>query len=338
MKRVFGVMIVLLLAVSLLAACGPGTPAEFTLSGVTVSPSAPVVNDTVTISATVKNVGEQSGGCDVGLTIGDYTDSKSVSALAGGASSSVSFSYDATTVGSYTATLSTPDATATKSFTVKEDGVDGNGNGDGDGAVPTWSVGDTWTWDCSYENPGGRCISDSGVLEVTMVGEETVEGVACYHLAGAFVPPARRDAATLPLTLTLGDIEVWHSQDYMDYVKMSSQIVELPGLPSTVTWAYPGDYGWPYEVGKTWSYTTHVVAGTLDEIYDKVSEVVAVETVTVPAGTFECYHVVVYEPANPDIYTNEYWFNADVRNSVKVLDRDLWKGEETRELSSYSVS
>ena len=176
------------------------------------------------------------------------------------------------------------------------------------------------------------------MLEVTVVGEETVGGADSYHLTGAFVPPARRDAATLPLTLTLGDMEVWHSKDYMDYVKMSSEIIELPGLPSTVTWAYPGDYGWPYEVGKTWSYTTHVVAGTLDEIYDKVSEVVAVETVTVPAGTFECYHVVVYEPANPDIYTNEYWFNADVKNSVKVVDRDLWKGEETRELSSYSVS
>ena len=340
MKRVFGVMVVLLLAVSLLAACGPGTPAEFTLSGVTVSPSAPVVNDTVTISATVKNVGEQSGDCDVGLTIGDYTDSKSVSALAGGASSSVSFSYDATTAGSYTATLSTPDATATKSFTVKEEGVDGNGDGDGDGdgAVPTWSTGDTWTWDCSYENPGGRTIRDSGILQVTVVGEETVEGVACYHLTGAFVPEATRDAATLPLTLHLGDLEVWHSKDHMEYVKMSSQIIELPGLPSTVTWAYPGDYGWPYEVGGTWGYTTHVVAGTLDEIYDKVSDVVGVETITVPAGTFECYHIVVYEPANPDIYTNEYWFNADVKTSVKVIDRDLWQGEETRELSSYSVS
>ncbi|PIW40561.1 MAG: hypothetical protein COW22_01080, partial [Chloroflexi bacterium CG15_BIG_FIL_POST_REV_8_21_14_020_46_15] len=116
MKKFLGVILVLLLAVSFVAACGPGTPAEFTLSPVTVSPSAPVVNDTVTISATVTNAGEQSGSCDVSLTIGGYTDSESVT-LAGGESTPVSFSYTATTEGSYTVTVSTPDDSKSKSFT-----------------------------------------------------------------------------------------------------------------------------------------------------------------------------------------------------------------------------
>jgi predicted small lipoprotein YifL len=341
MKRVFGVMVVLLLAVSFLAACGPGTPAEFTLSGVTVSPSAPVVNDTVTIAATVTNDGEQAGGCDVSLTIGDYTDSKSVSSLAGGASGSVSFSYDATTVGSYTVTLSTPDDSATKSLTVKEEGVDGNGNGNGDGvgAVPTWSVDDTWAYACSYANPDGRTKQDSGELVVTMIGEETVGGEACYKQAGEFIPPATRDAADMPLTLHVGTADIWTSKAHLVYVVMSSAIAELPGLPSTVTWTLTGDYGWPLEVGKTWSSSVRVVAGPLDIITELENKVLGMETITVPAGTFECYHIVAYEPTSPNTYTNEFWFNADdVKSNVKEIDRALWAGEETRELISYSVS
>jgi hypothetical protein len=63
------------------------------------------------------------------------------------------------------------------------------------------------------------------------------------------------------------------------------------------------------------------------------------ETITVPAGTFECYHIVAYEPTSPNTYTNEFWFNADdVKSNVKEIDRSLWAGEETRELISYSVS
>ncbi|RLC59728.1 MAG: hypothetical protein DRH54_01920, partial [Chloroflexi bacterium] len=58
-------------------------------------------------------------------------------------------------------------------------------------------------------------------------------------------------------------------------------------------------------------------------------------TITVPAGTFECYHIVVYDAGSPDIYTNEFWFNADVKSSVKVMERDIWAGEEIRELTSY---
>lgn len=339
MKRVFGVMVVLLLAVSFLAACGPGAPAEFTLSGVTVSPSPATVDDTVTISATVNNVGEQSGDCVVSLTVGDYTDSMSVSALAGGASDSVSFSYAATTAGSYTVTLSTPDASATKSLTVKEEEEDGNGDGDGAGAVPTQSVGDTWVYDCSYANPGGKTEQDTCELTVTVVGEEAVGDEDCYKSAGVFEPAATRDAADMPLTLHIETADIWTSKDHLVYLKMSSAIAELPGLPSTVTWTLTGDYGWEFSEGKTWSGSVRVVAGVLDEITDLEFEVLGMETITVPAGTFECYHLVVSESGSPGTYVNEYWINTDdVKSVVKEVEAALWAGEEIRELSSYSVS
>jgi len=336
MKRVFGVMVVLLLAVSFLAACGPGAPAEFTLSGVTVSPSPATVDDTVTISATVNNVGEQSGDCAVSLTVNGDTDSKSVSALAGGASSSVSFSYAATTAGDYTVTLSTPDDSATKSLTVKAE-EDGDGNGDGDGAVPTQSVGDYWVYDCSYT--GGKIELHTCELTVTVTGEEAIGEEACYMSAGVFEPAATREAADMPLTLNIETADIWTSKAKLVYLKMSSAIAELPGLPSTVTWTLAGDYGYPFSEGQTWSGSVRVVAGVLDEITDLEFEVLGLETITVPAGTFDCWHLVVSESGSPGTYVNEYWINTDeVKSVVKEVEAALWKGKETRELSSYSVS
>jgi len=335
MKRVFGVMVILLLTVSFLAACGaPPAPAEFTLSSVTVSPSAPVVDATVTISATVTNVGEESGDCDVGLTIGDYTDSKSVSSLAGGVSSSVSFSYAATTAGDYTAELSTPDDSKSKSFTVSEEGappVEG---------VPTWSVGDYWVLDCSYANPGGKTEQDTCQLTVTVTGEEAVGEEACYMSHGEFTPAATRDAADMPLTLHLETADIWTSKAHLVYLQQSSAIAELPGLPSTVTWTLTGDYGWPFSDEKTWSGSVRVVAGVLDEITDLEFKILGEEeTITVPAGTFDCWHMVAYEPTSPGTYVNEYWINeTKVKSVVKEIERSLWAGVETRELSSYSVS
>ncbi len=339
MKRVFGVMVVLLLAVSFLAACeGEVVPAEFTLSGVTVSPSAPVVNDTVTIAATVTNVGEESGDCDVSLTIGDYTDSKSVSALAGDESADVSFTYAATTAGSYTATLSTPDDSKSKSFTVSEEGAPPPLG------APVWSAGDNWVYTCSYVDAEGTSYEDVE-LNVTFVAEVpagTEEGITedSYKLSAVFVPEATRVAADMPLTLHVGTAGVWNSKEYMEYLKQSSAIAELPGIPSSVTWTYVGDYGWPFTEGKTWSAAVRTVAGTIiDETVDRESKVLGVETITVPAGTFECYHIVSYDPASPDTYTSESWFNATVvKSNVKEIDRSTWSGAETRVLKSYSVS
>jgi len=334
MKRVFGVMVILLLTVSFLAACGePPAPAEFTLSSVTVSPSAPEVNDTVTISATVTNVGEVSGDCDVGLTVGAYTDSESVSSLAGGASSSISFSYAATTAGDYTAELSTPDDSKSKSFTVG--GVAPPVTG-----VPTWTAGDTWVMECSYANPGGKTEEDTCELTVTYQGvDEAVDGEDCYRASGVFEPGATRDAADMPLTLTINTADIWTSKDNLVYMKLSSAIAQLPGLPSNVTWTLTGDYGYPFAEGNTWSGSVRVVAGVLDTITDLEFKVLGEESITVPAGTFDCWHMVAYEPGSPGTYVNEYWINeTKVKSVVKEIERSLWAGVETRELSSYEVS
>jgi predicted small lipoprotein YifL len=347
MKKVFGVILVLLLAVSFLAACGEKAPAEFTLPSVTVSPSAPVVNGTVTISATVKNVGEVSDGCVVNLTIDGYTDSKSVSSLAGGASSSVSFSYTATTEGNYTATVSTPNATMSKNFTVSAGGGGGGNVTNVTMELPVWAVGDNWVYTCTYENPEGTSKYNSSVLNLTVAGEVAAgagEGFpeASYHLTGAFVPQAMRDsiAAGMTLVLHVSTADVWNVKDSLQLVKMSSSIKELPGLPAGVTWAYTTSPSWPLPSGNTWTFTKHTVAGggMIDELVNREGKVLGLENITVPAGTFSCYHFVEYDPASPANYTYEHWYNGTVKSDVKQIDRETWAGAETRVLASYSVS
>ena len=338
MKKFFGVILVLLLAVSFVAACGKA-PAKFTLSSVTISPSAPVVNSTVTISAVVANVGEVSDSCVVNLTIDGYTDSKSIGSLAGDESSNVSFSYAATNNGSYTVTLSTPNDTVTRSLTVKEKGQVDNLT------LPVWFTGDSWVYDCTYENPEGTSKYEPCELSLICTGEvpaRTVEDVneTSYHLNGSFTPQAMRDSIATGLTLVLhvGQADVWNVKDSLQLVKMCSAIKELPGLPACVTWAYTPALSWPPE--DTWNFTKHTYAGggMIDERVNREGKVLEVVDITVPAGTFSCYHIVEYDPASPDTYTYEHWFNATVKSDVKQIDRETWAGAETRVLKSYSVS
>jgi hypothetical protein len=343
MKKILGVILVLLLAISFLAACGTGIKlAEFTLSSVIVSPSTVTVNDTVTISATVTNVGEVSGGCDVSLTVDGYSDSKWVD-LASGGNTTVSFSYAATSEGSYTVTVYTPDDNVTKSLTVKEEGIDQVDNV----TVPVWFVGDNWVYNCSYENPEGAPKYAPSELNVTVVPAGQEEGVneASYHLSGAFTPEATRDSTHPPIpamVLHIGTADIWNSVAHINFLKQSSAITELPGMPASVTWSYASPApSWTLHVGDTWTFTKHTLAGggMVDETVNRQGKVLGLESITVPAGTFSCYHIVEYDPASPDTYTYEHWFNTtEVKSDVKMIDRDTWDGAETRELSSYSVS
>jgi len=343
MKKIFGVILVVLLAVSFLTACGEDKPAEFTLSNVAVFPSTATVNDTVIISATVTNVGEVPGGCDISLTIDGYTDSKSISSLAGDESSDVSFSYIAASEGSYTVTLSTPNATVTKSLTVKEEGIDQVDNV----TVPVWFVGDNWVYNCSYENPEGAPKYAPSELNVTVVPAGQEEGVneASYHLSGAFTPEATRDSTHPPIpamVLHIGTADIWNSVAHINFLKQSSAITELPGMPASVTWSYASPApSWTLHVGDTWTFTKHTLAGggMVDITANRQGKLLGLESITVPAGTFICLHIVEYDPASPDTYTYEHWLNATVvKSDVKMIDRDTWDGAETRVLVSYSVS
>ena len=71
-------------------------------------------------------------------------------------------------------------------------------------------------------------------------------------------------------------------------------------------------------------------------------KVEGMEQITVPAGTFECYHIVWY--VDGDRAAIERWFSTEVKGVVKEINRLYWRlPDQTRvpdiwELKSYSVS
>ncbi|RLJ01882.1 MAG: hypothetical protein DRP11_03745 [Candidatus Aenigmatarchaeota archaeon] len=84
------------------SAAPPPAPAEFEVSDLSVSPSEVEPGESVTVSATVSNVGEESGSYTVELKVdGVVVDSETVT-LDGGTSTSVSFTVTSEVEGSHT--------------------------------------------------------------------------------------------------------------------------------------------------------------------------------------------------------------------------------------------
>ena len=97
-----------------------------------------------------------------------------------------------------------------------------------------------------------------------------------------------------------------------EYYRVTDAGVYDHGTPT-----YPQETGLPWllfplTVGKTWTF----VDGTT---YDRIATVVAIENVTVPAGTFSCYKVsYTWKQDDTEISTDTSWFGDGV-GVVKVV-------------------
>ena len=79
----------------------PPKPAEFEVTGLTVNPRSVLAGETVDISVTVTNVGEESGSYSVNLTINDVTRETIDVELSGGGTRVVEFEVTETSAGTY---------------------------------------------------------------------------------------------------------------------------------------------------------------------------------------------------------------------------------------------
>ena len=195
----------------------------------------------------------------------------------------------------------------------------------------TLSVGDTWEYLSTF--PGK---ADS-VFTVTVDSEEEAEGVDCYYTPVDMDPAAVRHVTTpMDIDITIDGSETWIAKATLDNVKQVANITAPIPSPATNTWAYTGDHGWPFEVGKTWSYdkTTVTTLGT-DTVTWTVT-VEGIEDVTVAAGTFSCYYIVHQDAAGAPMY--EQWWSEEVKNNVKTVDYATYSDLETQELQSYTVA
>jgi metalloendopeptidase OMA1, mitochondrial len=72
---------------------------------------------------------------------------------------------------------------------------------------------------------------------------------------------------------------------------------------------------WPLQIGKTWSQNiTSEITGGKRVTFTTKGEVVAYESVTVPAGTFMAYKIVATVNSNRIL---QYWYAPEVRNLVR---------------------
>src|SRR4030042_4546854 len=105
-------------------------PAQFEVGPITFAPPAVMVGDTITVSATIKNIGDVAGTYTATLFLdGQQADSKSIP-VDPGSSQEVSFQLSRTTAGSYMLAIGNSSTVLTvynwTSYTIQYDGADGS--------------------------------------------------------------------------------------------------------------------------------------------------------------------------------------------------------------------
>jgi hypothetical protein len=202
-----------------------------------------------------------------------------------------------------------------------------------EGQLPTLQVGDNWVW--SY------VMNDTTyTLTEEVTGTETVAGRDCYVIRMSFDPAISQTHDSVTYTVT--DMKYWADKaSALLGVKMETSVTGN-GQTSTSSEIYsyePWASLFPLEIGKvveaaktTTQYSGDTQIGEPAVTTEKYV-VDSKEGVTVPAGTFSCWKMIIYDGAGNIVTT--FWYSDQLKNGVKSADVN---GNTMMELKSYSVS
>lgn len=288
-------------------------PAEFVLSDLTVNPAEPEVWQDVTVTAKVKNTGEISGTYNGTLKLDRATLTTKELSVPPGATETLTFSFKKDSGPG----VSIEVGDLAKTITIKE------------GAVPTLKTGDKWVSGVTLDG-----IHYTMTLEVT--GEEVVNGKSCYTLDGTLEPPLMGLISGVQMAVDKATM-------FQTRLQFSGETMGLPYVAEAnydfrfVTGGnlYPLVVGTEHRVEETESTTVTMLGQTQNETKTNIYiyKVVAIEDVTVPAGTFRCFKVVKYDEAGNKLST--LWMSDKVKlYNVKLEDDGTG---EVDELTSYSI-
>jgi len=215
----------------------------------------------------------------------------------------------------------------------------------------------TWSFFGTYADPEAPFLSVGDKWNYTWIGEggdfprtvtidriEDFEEVQCY----VFIDKYRHSELINRTEIT------WMTSDWVILKTEELETNHLDDLEQRITRIYtPGKklFDFPLSVGKEWSGRSYVeVVGEWSgavvgegsdtgwEYVDWVRTVVAKETVTVPAGTFDTY--VIEEPKY--MSGERFWFCTGVQNYVKhtcyILSQVESEGSERARLTSYELA
>jgi len=201
-----------------------------------------------------------------------------------------------------------------------------------EGQLPTYQVGDKWVWGYVMEE-----TPYTGTEEI--IGEETVEGRDCYVLDMSFDPVISSTHDDVVYTVT--SMKYWMDKATgLLGVKMEqSGTYNGTAFTSTETYSYnPWTSLFPLEIGKeaementTVQYSNGNQYGNPTVTTEKY-KIDSKEDVTVAAGTFSCWKIIMYDGAGN--VTGAIWYSDQVKSTVKITDAG---GNTMMELKSYSV-
>lgn len=186
------------------------------------------------------------------------------------------------------------------------------------GQLPTYEVGDTWTYEESYE---GSYYSVT--FEVT--GESRVDGRDCWTIRQTYDPAF----------MGIGSSTVKCDKANL-FPLLGQASGSMLGVPFTLSVKYtyqPADASYyPLEVGmevsvEETSETTYTSLGETETESETVThhyKVEAVEEVKVEAGTFKCFKITDGDAT--------IWYSDKVKQDVKRIEED----GTVQELTSYS--
>jgi len=202
-----------------------------------------------------------------------------------------------------------------------------------EGQLPTYQVGDRWVWSYVMEET-------TSTLTEEVTGEETVEGRDCYVIDMSFDPVMSSTHNDVVYTMT--GMKYWGDKATgLLGVKMeSSGTYNGTAFTSTMTYSYnPWTSLFPLELGKeaemektTIQYSDGSQRGEPAVTTEKY-KIDSKEDVTVTAGTFSCWKIIMYDGAGN--ITQIIWYSDQAKSLVKTTDAD---GNTMMELKSYSVS
>jgi hypothetical protein len=201
-------------------------------------------------------------------------------------------------------------------------------------ALPTLSTGNQWVYDFSMEID----VNDTyeGTLTQTVTGQDVIDDTDCYTLNWTF------DPAMIGVT----NFTVWLGKDTLMEKKM-----EMSGLYVNYTYrsvtniSYEFDKAlWPLEVGKevavtynenTTVYLNDVVIDTYNETISGTMKVEGKEKITVDAGEFDCFKVVMRDDEGNVV--SRAWYADQVKGWVKTVSYEGTITTMSMELKAYSV-
>jgi hypothetical protein len=196
------------------------------------------------------------------------------------------------------------------------------------GVLPVLQTGDRWvSWTTSND------VTSTMALEVT--GETVVDGRDCYVLEGTADPPYLGIISDLTMAYektTFLPLAAQSSGQYMatPYEVVIEATYELGGDP-----LFPLRVGNEHELVEERTTTATIMGDTATETETETStrRVEKLETITVPAGTFECFKLVEYD--EDGVATNTTWYSDEVKWIVQETDHE--SGESTQ-LVQYSLN